>query len=1106
MTDSNPSKLGDNLNSLLEEHYVEYWNKVKIYDIQKKKPYDDIYRFMDGPPFVSSKTLHYGHLLVGYAKRIVNMFMNMNNKKVLNKFGYDCHGLPIEMEVNKLLGIKSNMDVYAIGVDVYNATCSETVDSYSGSWKPHYNRIARWTDNDQYMTKDFNFMESCMWAFKQLYDKQLAYSGYNVVAYSVACNTSLSNFEAKLNYKERDDPSLYLKFPLVNEDNTYFTAWTTTPWTVPSHLALAVHPTMKYIKIVDKKTNEKFYIAENNVTNLYKNKKDYDVIDTFTGSELVGLEYKQPFPYFENWRSKGAFRVYADNFVKITDDSDDKKKPIGTGIVHCAPAFGADDFNMCTKHFISPRDIGSVCPIDENGKFTNQIPDYAGQYAFDFDKHPSAYGDKAPPPSSPNANEQIARDLKTMGYVIRKETYRHMYPYCWRTDTPLMYVAQRSFFVAVTSIRDRMVELNKTIHWEPDYVGKKRFEEWLKEAKDWGVSRSRFFGTPIPVWVSDDWEEMVVIGSVDELVEKAGLIERPMDLHSQFLNKITIPSKQGKGLLHRVPDVFDCWFESGSVPFAQFHYPMENKDIFKDQEFLSDFICEGIDQTRGWFYTLLVLSTALFDKAPFKNCISTGLILASDGKKMSKRLMNYPETSVILDKYGSDALGLYLTNSPAIRGESLKFNEADVWETKKPLNQWFNALKFFTSHLKNYTKSHLFNSKAYLKTENFMDKWIMSELGSLINHIHTEMANYKLYTILPKFVQFIENMTNWYLKFNRDRLKGDVNREEWETSLSTLYNVLLIFSKVSAPFTPFLAEYMYDNLKHLNNEDNISIHMCDYPPIGSFPIDLNVERKMALLQDLSTIVRNMRHTYDSKAPATDLLKFTTSRTPINTLHLLSDDDSILKDISDINEYFISELNCLNIKLGDLGNMVEYVVTPNHKSIGLDFRDRAKDIKKFLESIPQSDIDLLRNNEEINYGSFVITKDHVVISERLNNNYNNTYNGDNYCSQLHKNILIVADFKINEDVAKVYNYRNVNSHIQQMRKDANLEPIDNILIYYDTKSKYGKMLLEEHYEDLERKSRATIKQYTQQHGIKSSIDIVNIADPCDDTTITFWLVK
>ena len=633
-------------NQEIEKNILNLWKINETFEksLQKTKKYP-IFTFYDGPPFATGLP-HYGHILAGTIKDIICRYATMKNNYVPRRAGWDAHGLPIEYEIEKKLGIKTKSQVIDYGIGNYNKECESIVMRCADQWKYTINRIGRWIDFDNdYKTMDTNFMESVWWVFKELWKKDLVYKGFKIMPYSNACNTPLSNFEAKSNYKDIHERSVIVTFPLVNENNTFFLVWTTTPWTLPSNIALCVNPNIIYVKLFDNINNKIYILAESLINSIFKNKKNYNILEKMKGIELKNIKYIPIFNYFEYLNT---FKILIDDFV--LDDS-------GTGIVHLAPAFGEDDFRVCIENNLITKDgTNLICPIDPNGSFTSKVKDFEGLKVKECDKEITDY-------------------LKSIGRLFKIINCVHSYPFCWRSDTPLIYKAVSCWFVNVEKIKDKIIENNKKINWIPGYVGEKRFHNWLKDTKDWCISRNRYWGTPLPIWVSDDMEEIVNIGSIDELSKLSGI--KLTNLHRHHLDKITIPSKMGKGKLKRVEEVFDCWFESGSMPYAQSHYPFENKDLF-EKNFPADFIAEGLDQTRGWFYTLMVLSTALFDKPAFKNVIVNGLVLAEDGKKMSKRLKNYPDPLNIVNKYGADALRMYLIDSPVVKAESLRFKESGV--------------------------------------------------------------------------------------------------------------------------------------------------------------------------------------------------------------------------------------------------------------------------------------------------------------------------------------------------------------------------------------------------------------------------------------------
>ncbi|THD19745.1 Isoleucine--trna cytoplasmic [Fasciola hepatica] len=691
-----------------------FWDEKKIFETSLKQSSNrPRYTFYDGPPFATGLP-HYGHLLAGTIKDIVTRHAHQTGYHVDRRFGWDCHGLPVEYEVDKECGITSPNDVLEMGIKTYNDKCRAIVMRYSSQWEIVTRRFGRWIDfKNDYRTMYPWFMESVWWVFKQIFDKGLVYRGVKVMPFSTACSTPLSNFEAGQNYKDVQDPS--------NTQNTVeFVAWTTTPWTLVSNLALCVHPDKEYVKVHDKQHKRNFILMKCRLSSLYKEEDEYQILETFLGKTLNGLTYEPMFDYFAHLKKeRGAFRVLCDTYV--TDDA-------GTGVVQQAPYFGEDDFRICMANGIIGKDTPMVCPVDPCGRFTDEIKEFAGIYVKEADK-------------------TICSVLKQRGRLLSHNTINHSYPFCWRSDTPLIYRALPTWFIRVQDLVDRLLENNAKCHWVPDFVREGRFANWLRDARDWAVSRNRFWGTPIPIWASDDMEEVICVGSIEELAQLSGV--HITDLHKESVDPITIPSRTGRGVLRRVSEVFDCWFESGSMPYAQIHYPFENTKTF-EEGFPADFIAEGIDQTRGWFYTLLVISTALFNKPPFKHLIVNGIVLAADGQKMSKRAKNYPDPMEVISRHGADALRLYLINSPVVRAQNLRFNEAGVHDVVKDVFlPWYNALRFlFESSIIPFERATGQSFKvppdSVPETVNFMDKWILSFTQSLIRFVHQELAGERL--------------------------------------------------------------------------------------------------------------------------------------------------------------------------------------------------------------------------------------------------------------------------------------------------------------------------------------------------------------------------
>ena len=867
-----------------------------------------VFTFYDGPPFATGLP-HYGHILAGTIKDTVTRYACMSGKSVERRAGWDCHGLPVEYEIDQKLNITHRDQVLEMGIDKYNDTCRSIVTRYTKEWEETITRLGRWIDfENDYKTMDPTFMESVWWVFGQLYEKGLVYQGYKVMPYSTACTTPLSNFEAGLNYKDVRDPAVVVSFPIVGDEEVSFVAWTTTPWTLPSNLALCVHPDMDYIKILDKKAVKKYIVAKSRLAQLFpvmstKKWKPamaaelYEIQETVAGKDLVGKQYKPIFDFYASTpEAKNYYRVISDTYV--TDDA-------GTGIVHQAPAFGEDDYRVCLAHGVISKGAELPCPVDESGLFTDPVDPVKGIHV-------------------KQADDKLIQLIKESGRLVQKDNLDHSYPFCWRSDTPLIYKAVPSWFVRVEEIRDRLVENNKQTYWVPTAVGEGRFHSWLKDARDWAVSRNRFWGTPIPIWANEDMSEVVCISSVDQLAELSG--RRVDDLHRETVDKVTIPSKKNPGtVLSRVDEVFDCWFESGSMPYAQQHYPFENKEAF-EKGFPADFIAEGLDQTRGWFYTLMVLSTALFDKPAFKNLICNGLVLAADGKKMSKRLKNYPDPKLVIQKYGADALRMYLINSPVVRAEPLKFQEAGVLGVvKEVFLPWYNAFRFFLQNVERHeARGCKFapSVEKVLSTTNATDIWISAATQGLIKYVHEEMAAYRLYAVMPALVKYVTQLTNWYVRLNRERLKGmegegDDAENEAETGLQVLYDVLLDVTILMAPFTPFITEYFYQHLRKLQPSykdaadgggvknpvipgKSDSVHFLKLPAYDESRLNDNAMEAMEALQSLveqGRVIREKRNI--------------SLRTPVKSVVAIFRDPSenVINGImGPLKKYILSELN------------------------------------------------------------------------------------------------------------------------------------------------------------------------------------------------------
>lgn len=999
-----------------EEKVQAFWKEIDAFKTSlKQSKGKPKYTFYDGPPFATGLP-HYGHILAGTIKDVMTRWAHQSGYHVERRFGWDCHGLPVEYEIDKTLDIKGPEDVAKMGIENYNNECRKIVMRYSKDWEHIVTRLGRWIDfENDYKTMYPWFMETVWWVFKELYNNGLVYRGSKVMPFSTACNTPLSNFESGQNYKDVIDPAVIVSFPLLDKPGVSAIAWTTTPWTLPSNVALCVNPDADYVQVKDKSTGKIYIMMEARLEALFKTPEEYTILERMKGKALEGLKYEPIFSYYKYMGEKmNAFRILNDGYV--TSES-------GTGIVHQAPYFGEDDYKVCLKYGIITRDMPIICPVDASGKFMEEITDFKGLHVKDADK-------------------LIMKKLKDIGRLVHQGQIKHNYPFCWRSETPLIYKAVPSWFVRVEQCTEQLLENNSKIYWVPEFVKEKRFANWLKDARDWAISRNRYWGTPIPIWISDDGEEIVCVGSVQELKELTGVEVK--DLHRETVDKLTIPSKLGKGNLKRTPEVFDCWFESGSMPYAQQHYPFEHKKDF-DDTFPADFIAEGIDQTRGWFYTLLVLSTLLFGKPPFKNLIVNGLVLASDGQKMSKRKKNYPDPLTVVNKYGADALRLYLCNSPAVRADSLRFKEEGVERVLKDVFlPWYNAYRFFMQNVERLEREEgikfVYSDSKTDKPTNVMDRWILSFTQSLLKFVKEEMGAYRLYTVMPKLVKFVDNLTNWYVRMNRKRLKGEGGADDCYIALETLYSVLFSMIRVMSPLIPFITEHMYQNLKHLlesdSAKDSRSIHFLMIPSPREALIDAKIERAVSTMQsviELGRIVRE-RKTLPIKYP----LKETVA---------ISRDPTVVEDVKSLERYILEELNVR--KVTTTTDKSKYGA---HMEADVDFKvlgARLKgDVKKVVTAVKKLSSEQL---EEFQQTGTMVVEGYTLEEEDLKIAYKfdstKDITPDQYEAHSDKKVLVLMDVSPDQSMLDEGIAREVINRVQKLRKKAGLVPSDDITVFY-----------------------------------------------------------
>jgi len=1001
-----------------EEKILKYWREIDAFrESLKQSQGKPAYNFYDGPPFATGLP-HYGHILAGTIKDVVTRYAHQRGYHVERRFGWDCHGLPVEYEIDKKLQVKGHQDVIKMGIAKYNEECRGIVQRYTGEWRQIVERFGRWIDFDNdYKTMDTSFMESCWWVFKQLYDKGMVYRAFRVMPYSTACATPLSNFEVSQNYKEVSDPSIIVQFKLKNEENSYVLAWTTTPWTLPSNVALCVNPELTYLQVENTSTNTKWIVGKDRwpwiCSSIKKNpEKDFKVLWSKQGKELMGLKYEPLFDYFKGKARAEAWQIVSDGYVSTE---------AGTCIVHQAPAFGEDDNRVCTGAGIILKDgTGMVCPIDDDGRFTDEVPDFKGKHVKEADK-------------------DIKEKLKKEGKLVFNGTEVHNYPHCWRSDTPLIYRAIPSWFIKVEEMREKLIKNNNQTYWVPPFVKEKRFHNWLTEARDWCVSRNRFWGTPIPLWVSADFEEVVCIGSVAELEKYAG--REIKDIHRHFIDDIQIPSQKGKGMLKRIDEVFDCWFESGSMPYASKHYPFEGKEEF-EKSFPAQFIAEGLDQTRGWFYTLMVLGTHLFDSPPFQNLIVNGLVLAADGKKMSKRLKNFPDPQDVAKNHGADAVRMYMLNSGVVRAEPLKFKEEGVRDVVKDVFlPMFNAYRFLVQESYRYEgasgKKFSPESAKVKASTNHMDQWIFASMHGLIQFVRKEMEAYRLYTVVPQLVDFLEDLTNWYVRLNRDRMRGSNGLEEAFTSLSALYEVLLNVTVCLAPVVPFITEHIYQNLARALPDGHPlkakSVHWVMIPEP-----DLS-----AINEDITQAVRRMQTVVELGRTCRERRKVGL-KMPLKSMTIMNKDEGFMKDVKALQKYIEEELNVMEV-VYKADAEITLSGTLNFKALGKRLGKDMKTVKDAVTNLSQTQLVDFEKTGEITVEGHKLTGDDIQLARKLKDldDPNLDVNGDD-------DTQVILNFTEDEDLKLMAISRDIVNKVQKMRKDTKLNQDDPVDMWAEVK--------------------------------------------------------
>lgn len=980
----------------MEEGVLAFWQEHDTFKKSLENRQDSKeYIFYDGPPFATGLP-HYGHLLAGIIKDIAPRYQTMRGHFVERRFGWDCHGLPIEALAQDKLGLAGTADIVSTGVDVFNETCRSMVLTYVEEWRRIVTRMGRWVDFDNdYKTMDISFMETIWWVFRQLWDQGRVYKSHRIMPYSWKLNTPLSNFEAGSNYQDVQDPAITVRVKLNNVPPgletggaaVYALIWTTTPWTLFGNLAICTGPDIDYAAIRDKEDGNIYVLAAARVAAYYKKEEQFEVLARWKGANLKELTYEPIFPTFAG--TPDCFRVLTDEFVSTGD---------GTGIVHLAPAFGEDDFRVCSAAGIPLLDY-----LDNSGAFTDVVPEYKGLFCKEADK-------------------QIIRRLKDNGQLVHQTTIVHSYPFCPRTDTPLLYRAIEAWYVKVEDLHDRLVKNNAGVHWVPAAVGEKRFGNWLKDAKDWNISRNRFWGSCIPIWINeDDPADMICVGSIAELEELSG--EQVTDLHKHHVDKILI-RKDGK-TYRRTPEVLDCWFESGAMPYAQQHYPFERKEEMQ-KFFPADFIAEGLDQTRGWFYTLMLLSTALFDTTPYRNVIVNGLVLAEDGRKMSKRLKNYPDPSHVLETHGADALRLYMINSPIVRAEDLNFSETGVIHSLRHLLiPWWNAYSFFVTYanIDGWTPQ---SGQKKPATTHLLDRWILSTLDRLTGQVVAGMDAYDLQQAVRPLVQFIDELTNWYIRRSRRRFWKSDDDADKASAYETLHIVLLRLCQIAAPFTPFIAEEIYRNLR--TDDMPESVHLCDFPLPGALPRDEALEAQMEQVMTVVSLARQLRSDFNLKV-----------RQPLAALHIICRDESLLNLIRPLQDIVADELNVKEVRFGnDETELAELSAKANFKTLGPKLGGLMRQAASTIAAFNTPQLAALLNGEsvdvEIDGQAFSLTPEDVLVQRTPKEGLAVASDGA---------LVVALETELTSELIQEGLAREIVNRIQNLRKAADLDVADRI---------------------------------------------------------------
>ncbi len=985
----------------LESDVLKLWKENKIVEKSFALNEDgEYFTFYDGPPTANGKP-HVGHVLTRVIKDLIPRYKVMKGYKVLRKAGWDTHGLPVELEIEKKLGISGKQQIEEYGVEAFVKQCKESVFTYANMWKDMSEKLGFWVDMDHpYVTYHNDYIESVWWALKQMWDKGLLYKGHKVIPYCPRCGTALSSHEVAQGYKDVRESTAFVKFKVKGEENKYILAWTTTPWTLPSNVALAINKKYDYVEVVNNGEN---LILAKKLLNVLEG--EYEIVDEFKGEKLLGMEYEQLFPFYTP--KEKAFYIVHGDFVTLTD---------GTGIVHIAPAYGEDD-NLLGKKYGLPL----INLVDGEGKFVDCVEPWKGVFV-------------------KKADPKILEYMKETGILYKSEKFTHSYPHCWRCDTPLLYYPRDSWFVKMTSLRDKLLENNNKINWYPDNIRTGRFGKFLENVIDWGISRDRYWGTPLPIWECQCGHREC-IGSRAELEKKGINVPKDLEFHKPYIDNIKLRCPKCGKEMTRTHEVIDCWFDSGSMPFAQHHYPFENKEVF-EKNFPAQFISEAVDQTRGWFYTLLAISTALFDTNPFENCVVLGHVLDKHGLKMSKHKGNVVDPFTVLEKEGADATRwhFYTASAPWL---PTRFSEEDVAEVqRKFISTLWNVYSFYVL----YAEIDKFDPLKYADfvSENVMDRWIISKLNTLIKQVEEHLDNYRITQAALAIEDFVDRLSNWYVRRNRARYWSTELTDDKIGAYTTLYNVLVTLSKVAAPFIPFITETIYQSLVVSMDPNAVeSVHLCKWPNYDESLVDSSLEKDMDLAYTVVKLGRSARNSANIK-----------NRQPLS--EMLMSTKSLPEYYDDI---IMDELNIKKVEFGaDLSKYVSFEIKPNLPVLGKAYGKLIPGIRKAISGMNQMNLAQTINNGgtvkvDVQGNTIELTKENLLVTMQGLEGF--TFAGEG-------EIGVVLETTITDELKEEGYLREILSKIQNMRKDSGFQVADKINLYVG----YNEMLeaIVKKYED------------------------------------------